>query len=325
MLYLTLITLFAFGWAAPGASQSFPPAQASQPASNQQAAGTPAGVISMVSGEVQIVRSGQTIPLPALTADLLSVGDRVITGRHSEATFLFCPESRSATLLEDSEVLLESATVRLRKGKLGPDRKLPSCHLPATLALAAPSQMQAGVMRLRGSNLILVSPSRISIATLQPHFRWEPVDNATEYILKLMDREERVLWSKTLSSTDAEYPADAPPLAWEQKYWWRVAARDGDDTLMEAGSYFQILPQWQADEVRQDETTLRSVFAENARDISPLFSLAFLYDQHNMLDQAAKIYGELSQKIRPQEWVQARITELMNKMGWDRLEPGKSQ
>src|SRR5437867_11158405 len=52
----------------------------------------PVGLLSMVSGTVQIVRAGEKTPAVARTADLIQPGDRVVTGRNSEASFLFCPE-----------------------------------------------------------------------------------------------------------------------------------------------------------------------------------------------------------------------------------------
>jgi hypothetical protein len=279
----------------------------------------------LVSGEVRIVRAGETSPRPARTADLIAAGDRVLTGNRSEAAFLFCPESRSAKISEQAEVEFEAAALRVRKGKLSDDHKLPSCRLPSNLALAGSSQLQAGILRLRGNDLILLSPSRTNIASIQPHFRWEPVDNATGYGIKLMDREERVLWSQNVSSTDASYPSSAPPLAWDQKYWWRVTAREGEDTITEVGSYFQVLPKEQADQIRTTETSLRGMLREAPAENSPLFLLAFFYDENGMLDEAARTYGELAQKIGPQDWLQVRLSELISKLGWHQLGSGQPQ
>ena len=102
-------------------------------------AADPAGVLSMVSGTVQIVRMGET--RQARIADLILPGDRIVTSRQSEATFLFCPESRAAKILPEGEVQFEAATVRVLKGKLADDRKVPSCRLPGNLSLASASQL----------------------------------------------------------------------------------------------------------------------------------------------------------------------------------------
>src|SRR5882672_8260302 len=86
-----------------------------------QGAGTPAGLLSIVSGDVKIVRAGETAPQAARTADLISPGDRIITGKNSEATFLFCPESRTAKILAEGEVQFEATAVQVKKGKLSDD------------------------------------------------------------------------------------------------------------------------------------------------------------------------------------------------------------
>jgi hypothetical protein len=286
----------------------------------QNAPAGPAGLLTMVSGQVQIVRAGDSTPRPARTADVIAPGDRVITGRGSEATFVFCPDSRAAKMLPETEVQFDSTTFRVKKGKLSDERKLPSCFLPANLTLSGASQLQSGALRLRGSDLILLSPSRTKTIGLRPKFQWEPVDGASTYDVKLMDREERILWQHNTSSTAEQYPDDAPALAWGEKYWWRVTARDRDDTLTEVGSYFQVLPKDQAEQLRSTEEGLQHLVQQSPADNTPLFLLAFLYDENGVLDQAARTYSELAQRIGPQGWLQSRLADLMNKLGWNKVD-----
>jgi hypothetical protein len=300
MLYRTAVTLLGFCAVAQGAA--------------------PAGLLSMVSGNVQIVRAGEKTPHPARIADLISAGDRVVTGRQSEASFVFCPQLRAGKMPAETEVQFDADALRVLKGKLSEERKLPSCLLPSNLALAGASQLQSGMLRLRGSDLVLVSPSRTNITSLRPHFRWEPLDNATVYDLKVMDREERILWRQSISSTEVPYPQNAPTITWGQKYSWRVTARNVEEVLADAGSYFTVLPKEQADGVRSAEDSLRRMIQENPSDSGPLFLLAFLYDENGMLDQAAWTYSELAQTIGPQQSIQSRLTELMNMLGWAKLE-----
>lgn len=278
----------------------------------------PVGLLSSVSGKVQIVRAGLTDPAPARPADLLVAGDRIVTSGDAQASFLFCPQSRAAKILPGSEVEFAAGSFTVKKGKLAEERAVPSCRLPSNLTLAAASQVQSGMLRLRGSNLLLRSPSRASVATLRPVFRWEPVDNAKAYDLKVLDREERILWRTSGSATEVQYAAEAPLLAWGQKYWWRVTARDDRETLMEVGTYFQTLTAEQAEEVRSAEAGLRRLIAENPGDSVPRFLLAFLYEERGMLDEAARLYHELASQTGSQPWVEVRLNELMNKLGWDR-------
>ncbi len=51
-----------------------------------------AGVLSSVSGSVQTVRAGETAPHGARTADLIFVGDRVLTGHSPQPPSSFVPD-----------------------------------------------------------------------------------------------------------------------------------------------------------------------------------------------------------------------------------------
>ncbi|MBI4478512.1 MAG: hypothetical protein HY651_00655 [Acidobacteria bacterium] len=288
-------------------------------------AAEPVGLLSMVTGDVQIVRAGESTPVAARTADLIGAGDRVLAGTGAEATFLFCPESRAAKMTSQSEVQFDAAALAVKKGRLAEERKVPTCRLPASLVLAAASKMKSGNLRLRGSSMVLRSPANTLVTTLTPRFRWDAVENAAGYEIKLQDREERILWNAKVSGTEVSYPAAASALAWGQKYRWRVTAQNGGEALDEAGSSFQVMPSDQADKVRAAAAELENQRTANPTDNGPLFLLAFLYEDSGMLDEAVRVYDELARRMGPQDWVQSRMNDLMGKLGWDRLESGPPQ
>ena len=125
------------------------------------------------------------------------------------------------------------------------------------------------------------------------------------------------------TSTRVEYPSGAPTLRWEQKYWWRVTARKGDETLTEAGTFFQILPKESADRVRSADESLQAATRDNPADVNILFLRAFLYEENGMLDEAARLYSDITQSIGSEGWVQNRLIEAMNKLGWTKLEQAR--
>ncbi len=278
------------------------------------------GLLSTVSGTVQIVRAGQSAPVAARTADLIGAGDRIITGKNSDATFVFCPSSKAAKITADSDVEFQASAYAAKKGKLADERTLPACRLPTSLTLAYASQQQAGMPRYRGAQLVLISPSQTNIATLKPRFVWVAVDSAKHYDIKLMDREERVLWKQTVTTTEVDYPADAKPIVWGQKYWWRVTARDSEETLSEIGSFFQVLPSELADKVRSTEAALRKSIQSSPDDNAARFLLAFTYEENGMLHDAARVYAEIAARMGTNDWVHTRRAELANKLGWDKVD-----
>lgn len=276
----------------------------------------PVGLLSLVSGDAQIVRSGQQAAAPARTADLLAPGDRIVTGTKGEVTFLFCPQSKTAKVGPNSEIEFAAGAYTVKKGAVSAEKQVPSCRLPSTLTLSSASKVQSGMLRLRG-DLVMRSPVNTSIATLRPRFWWEPMRRARSYELRVRDREEHILWRTDLSGTEAEYPAEATPLAWGQKFYWRLTARDdAGEQLESAEKPFQVLAADQAQEVHLAEDSLRAMVEQNPSDNWPRFLLAFLYEERGMFDEAAKVYYELDQR-GTQPWVEGRLTELMNKLGWD--------
>ncbi len=288
-------------------------------------AAEPVGLLSLVSGDVRILRAGQAEEVPARIADLIGGGDRVLTGSDAQAMFLFCPDPIAGTLLQNGEIEFTADGFTVRSGEVRNAHDIPGCRLPATLALSDASSIQTGSLRLRGYNVLLRAPSRTMVATLRPEFRWDPVENATRYELRLMDREERILWRATTESSSIEYPTDAYGLEWDTKYWWRITARQYDEAINEVGSFFEVLPEEQALRVQSAEASLLALREANPADNAPLFLLAFLYEENEMLDEAALIYGELSEEMASQDWVVSRLNDLMGKLGWDRLESGPPQ
>lgn len=285
----------------------------------QQAA--PVGLLSLVKGTVQILRAGQAAPTAARIADLIWPGDRVITSPGSEASFLFCPQSISARVPSSSEVAFSGTALEAKRGKVSDERKMGACRLPATLALSAASQQQVGLIRTRAATGVnLRTPSRTYISSLRPQFRWLPVDGAKSYEVRVTDREERTLYKATVTGTQVEYPPDAPGLAWGSKYWWRVVARDGDETLAEAGTFFQTLNDAQYKEFRTAEVDLRQQITQSPNDNGPRFLLAFLYEENGLLEEAVRSYAELTDRLGPNDWLNFQTIKLLNRLGWEKVE-----
>lgn len=285
------------------------------------AAQAPVGLLSSVKGVVQIIRAGSTSPVAAHIADLIGAGDRLITGAGGETVFLFCPESRSARLPASGELAFGDSALQVRKGKLADDRKIQGCRLPSTLALSSASQQQVGLVRTRASGtVVLQSPSRTFISEPRPRFRWLPVEGAKSYTIRVTDREERTLYKAQVNGTQAEYPADAPQLAPGQKYWWRVEARDTDDTLGDTATFFQTLSDSQVKEFRSAEADLKKQQAASPADTGPQFLLAFLYEETGLLEDAARSYDGLIKRLGPNDWLNFRLVTLLNKLGWEKVE-----
>lgn len=275
-------------------------------------AADPVGLLTSVTGNVQLLRAGERAPAAARTADVIRAGDHLIAAGGARADFIYCPALQAGGLAGPGDLEFGPAAIKAVKGAVAGQRAIPGCRLPP-VALSAASRQSAGLTRLRGSNLMLRSPSRTNVATLRPTFVWNAVDNATAYDVKVMDRDERMVWQQTVKSTRADYPAGSKELAWGEKYLWRVTARGGDDLLAETGTWFQVLPEEQAQRFRREADELERMLKENPRDEGPRFLLAFLYDENGLLDEAVHAYAQL----RSADWAQARVQQLLGKLGWE--------
>lgn len=272
------------------------------------AAAEPVGLLTRVSGKVQLWRAGQKTPAEARSFDLLLPGDRIQTADGSEASFLFCPASESGRVVARSEIAVEASGLTALKGSITDRQKTLSCRLPGNLALAEASRQQLGIMRVRGTQLMLLTPCSTNIATLRPSFEWSPLKEAVTYRLTVADREERVLWQGSTSLSKLSYPSDAVVLEWGQKYWWRVRAQKGEETIEEAGSQFRVLPRDQAESVLQSAEEIGRMAGGKDGDRLRRLLLALLYDTNGMLDEAMQAYAAAEDV----PWVRARIAELKN-------------
>lgn len=277
----------------------------------------PVGLLSSVKGTVQVIRAGQTAPMPARPADLVGPEDRLITGANGEAVFLYCPDPKSARLMGGGEVVFGASALQVKRGKLADERKVGGCRLPTTLALSGASQQQVGLVKTRGRDVNLRSPNRSFIDNTQPKFRWLPVDGAKSYDVRVQDREEKVLFTTTIAGTEVEYPASAPKLAAGQKYWWRVVARDPDGNVSEAGTFFQTLSENKVAELRSAEADLKKQLAAVPTDNGPRMLLAFLYEENGLFENAALTYDDLIQKLGSNDWLKFQLVTTLNKIGWE--------
>lgn len=295
------------------------------------AAQQPLGMLTAVSGKVQIVRNGET--RAAHAAEFLYAGDRVTARAASYADFLYCPQLRAARIPAATEVSFDAAEFTVARGRLANEWAIPACRLPATTALSIPSRQHLGVTRLRSlfddrpairpnlakryddllqKGIVLYWPANTKTSSQFPSFRWSPVAGAASYELRLTDAEENVLWAIHSEETRRKFPLAAPPLEWGRRYWWRVIARGPDGDLEEAGSYFELLPEERAQELEKSAGELRRRATQRPNDPLPRLALAFLYEENGLLDQAAGIYARLASP----DWARARFLELAVKLGW---------
>jgi Tfp pilus assembly protein PilF len=108
----------------------------------------PVGLMLNPAG-AQLVRLGNETPMAAKVGEILFAGDRLKSAAGA-ASFLFCPEKSSVSLDPNSDATLDAATIKVKAGKVGDRKPIPTCVLPQAVRLSVASQQHFGVTMVRG-------------------------------------------------------------------------------------------------------------------------------------------------------------------------------
>ena len=96
-------------------------------------------------------------------------------------------------------------------------------------APAAPAPPAAPAAPRPASSVTLLEPNDGAMAGHIDLFRWEKVDGADEYVIKIQASDGRVVWEAPLKDTEARLPAT---VALEPEvHTWSVTARKGGTVL----------------------------------------------------------------------------------------------
>ena len=196
----------------------------------------PLGMMLEVQGEVAVER--ENTRTPAVLADLLFAGDRVITGS-GQAILIFCPSEQTITIDSGTVALLGSDTVSVVNGdplSLDPAQ---SCVLPQVAVGAESLEQIAGLTVRGGSSIPLYVGGKIS--DVRPIFRWAAVENTETFYLTVSDLTGNTVWELQTAELSAAYPSTLPPLA-EGSYLWELRGQNRNRTTAFQVALFQVEP-----------------------------------------------------------------------------------
>ena len=233
-------------------------------ASTALAASDPYAILASVKGKVEVAAKGGA-PQRATFGRPLARGDKVIVAPGAAAT-VYLSDGNVIELAEKSAVTI-GGTV----GSKSPG----GAELPGTVytqvskfvtggsratGLVAMSTMRGG----EEATPFLDAPRKSDVISDRPTFRWRTVAGATRYRLTLSG-DQGDLWNREVSGLTLDYPADAPPLARDGDYLWKVEALGDRGKVREEASVFHVLAADAATTVTRD---LQHI-AESAGAASP--------------------------------------------------------
>ncbi|MEQ9549164.1 MAG: hypothetical protein RIM23_06055 [Coleofasciculus sp. G3-WIS-01] len=127
----------------------------------------------------------------------------------------------------------------------------------------------------------VISPRMTYLLTDKPTLQWNEVEGAASYTVGIEDENGELLWQRTVTSTEIDYPEDEPPLEWGRRYLVTVEASNGASSRNDAGGHlgFEVLDPESIKRVQDQVTTINQNSAVEERSMN----IAYLYKKENLL------------------------------------------
>jgi hypothetical protein len=194
--------------------------------------------ITQLQGDVSLQRNGKRNKITSTT--LLQVGDVVSAQKDSDAA-IFQIHACVFRLKPNTKKVIDKLSPPAPPcGALTPEDfdRFRRTYSSASVNRRKPSQVTQG--NPNEQRLTLLSPRHSLVLDKRPEFVWTRIERATDYVVKIYNRQEEVLWTTATSTTRTAYAAERP-LA-DGDYKWDVTARianriTSDQSLYDAAPF----------------------------------------------------------------------------------------
>ena len=232
--------------------------------------------------------------------DFLAEGDKI---KLESKTTLILNYFASGT----KEELTGPGTVTVGKdfsqteGKVGVKRDKPD-YVPSKLQVSKADLQQFGASQVRryemkDGEVMLLSLKDSNTRSTQPVFRWQPVEKAETYWLVVSDVHNTRYLNVETKETTLTYPKSG--LIQGKDYEWIVLAIAKGRIIATGEGGFSILTEASLKELGQDEQAIKQLYPE--KTAGRLISLAILYQNYRLFDDAVAILRELRQQYPENE------------------------
>jgi len=145
-------------------------------------------------------------------------------------------------------------------------------------------------------------------------FRWEAIEGARGYLVKLYNsNDESLLWEGRSNENYVKY--NGKELNRGDSYYWIIEADMGkDEKLVSGRQYFTVISSSENELIRKEEREINETLKEMEDRFYLQVLLGDTYEKYNLLIDAERVYLEAI-KIRPEERaVYAMLTRIYSKM-----------
>ncbi len=269
------------------------------------AAHTAIGMLSSLSGDVQVKPVTAQRWQPARLMMLLYPGDLLSVGAKSQAMTVFFADGHREKLHPRTKASLQTGTCGILHGAKQ-TLASPGGTRTGTLLQTAQQHLNSrgGGILMRGDpqqeTLIPLTLADTKVLTDRPLFRWTPIKQADQYVVALFDSRHQPLWQHAVPQCELAYPAEEASLQAGIAYYWEVRAFRGETMLTMAFAFFELLDLPTRDAVTAEARTYQAMQTQDPADLTPCLLLAALYETNGLRDNAILVYRQLV-RMRPQE------------------------
>jgi hypothetical protein len=255
------------------------------------AAADPYAILASVKGHVDVAGKNGS-PQHATFGRPLERGDRVIVAPGGAAT-VYLSDGNVIELAEKSTVTIGgTVTTKSASGATAPGAvysqvsKFVTAGSRAT-GLVAMSTMRGG----EDASPLIEEPRKSDVTSDRPAFRWRAVAGASRYRVTVSG-DAGDLWTREVTATTLDFPADAAALKRDGDYLWKVEALGDQGALRDESSVFHVIA---ADAASSIDADLKHIAESAGANTAATRYLAGSYlSGRGLYGDAVREFNELS-------------------------------
>jgi hypothetical protein len=252
--------------------------------------------ISELHGEVWIKRTGRNNAQRARMGNLLNPSDRLRLGQGASAK-VFCNNLSTWHLRTPGEFSVSSG-----------------CPSARAILRDEDEPPRAPTRNANDPTIpYVISPRNTAVLTLQPTLRWNPVEGATSYQVRV--RGPGVNWTKTVDCSEVVYSGESS-LKPGVRYWVIVTADTGASSESEPPVGFTVLSEEEVQHVTADMTQIQQQLLSTP---SKTLALAYLYRSNNLNAEAIALLEDAVETGEQMAAIYHLLGNLYQQIGLERL------
>jgi hypothetical protein len=224
-------------------------------AAHEARAADPYAIVASAKGRVDVTHAGEA--RRATFGTPLERGDKVTVGAGGAAT-VYLSDGNVIELAERSAVTIGGRVTPAAKIGPGSDPSAGVYNQVSRFVTGGSRQnglVAMSAMRGGAETALIVAPRQSDVLGDRPSFHWRAAEGATRYRVSVSG-DAGATWTREVTTTQLDYPADAPALARDADYLWKVEAFGDKGPVREESSAFRVLSDGVVATVRADLTKI---------------------------------------------------------------------